>query len=609
VKKRKIELLSPARDLECGFAAIDHGADAVYIGGPKFGARAAAGNSMVDLARLADYAHSYDARVYLTLNTILFDHEIEDAVRLTWDAYHAGVDALIIQDMGLLECDLPPLPLHASTQTNNQKQEKVIFLEKVGFKQIVLARELNLSQIREIYNQTSVTLEFFIHGALCVCYSGQCYMSHFATGRSGNRGDCTQMCRHQYTLTDSLGKIIEKDKYLLSLRDLNLTQNLEQLIDAGISSFKIEGRLKGPEYVKNITSHYRKEFDKILSKREDLEASSAGKSSPGFEPDPEKSFNRFFTQYKLTPYNNTLVNLNTPKSIGQKIGKVIVSNNDFLKIETSLPIANGDGLCFFDNHSELKGFRVNKIEGNIIYPLPKLKIELNTILYRNKDSEFENQLEKSHSCRKIRVQMVLKETENGIVLQIQDEQDNIVNSEIQLDKVYAKDSEQQVEVLKHHLTKFGNTIFAAESVSIQFKDSLFIPGKIINELRRKALDGLIKKRLALYTRTVSKIEPNNFPFPYKNISYSENIANSMSEQFYRRHGISIIEKAFELKEKKHGQLLMSTKYCIRQELGICWIDDPEIISQKNTSLFIEDKTGRYKLEFECNKCEMRIYST
>jgi collagenase-like PrtC family protease len=609
VKKRKIELLSPARDLECGIAAIDHGADAVYIGGPKFGARIAAGNSFEDIARLTEYAHLFDCRVYLTLNTILFDHELEEAVKITWDAYLAGIDALIIQDMGLLECDIPPLPLHASTQTNNKTPEKVVFLEKAGFKQIVLARELNLGEIREIHNQVSTTLEFFIYGSLCVSYSGQCYISHYATGRSGNRGDCAQMCRHRYTLKDSQGNIIEKDKYLLSLKDLNLTQYIEQLIDAGISSFKIEGRLKGPEYVKNITAHYRKEIDAVLTNRSDLVASSSGISIPAFDPNPEKSFNRFFTSYNLKPGNSDYSNITSPKSIGQKIGEVTGSTNDSIHVQTNFPLANGDGLCFFDINGELNGFRVNKVEGDNIFSLPKIKIEPGTLLYRNKDVGFEKLIEKSHSCRKIRVDFILNETENGIALQLTDKQGNIVKTETGLDKVTAKEPEKQMQIINHHLSKLGKDIYSAGSITIRFNKPLFIPGKILNELRRKGIDELTKKRITQYIREETKIEPNSYAYPQKNVSYEENISNHKAEQFYRRHGVESITKAYELQARMTGQLLMTTKYCIRKELELCLINNPEFLDLGDGSLFIEDNTGKYRIEFECKKCEMKVYST
>jgi collagenase-like PrtC family protease len=609
VKKRKIELLSPARDLECGIAAIDHGADAVYIGGPKFGARTAVGNSIEDIARLVEYAHLFGSRVYLALNTILFDHELDEAVKLTWDAYHSGIDALIIQDMGLLECDLPPLHLHASTQTNNQTPEKVVFLEKVGFQQIVLARELTLQQICEINAQTSAVLEFFVHGSLCVCYSGQCYMSHYATGRSGNRGDCTQMCRHQYTLTDYQGKIIEKDKYLLSLKDLNLTQNIEQLIDAGISSFKIEGRLKGPEYVKNITAHYRKEIDAILVNRPDLRTSSCGISFPAFGPNPEKSFNRFFTSYNLGPDNTNLSNILTPKSMGQKIGKVIRSDNGSIIFDSLFSIENGDGLCFFDKNGVLNGFRVNKVEGNKIFPMPKMKIKPNTILYRNKDVGFENEVEKSRSCRKIGVKMTLDETKEGIVLQLFDDEGYVVKLDTKINKEHAKEPEKQVQLIKDQLSKIGNYIFRADFIAIHFNKPLFIPGKVLSELKRKAFDELTKKRLAQYIREEIKIEPNSYPYHQKKVSYEENISNNKAEQFYRRHGFTNFTKAYELQAKMPCQLLMTTKHCIRKELDLCLLCNPGGSAQKNNSLFIEDNTGKYQIEFDCKRCEMKIYST
>jgi hypothetical protein len=433
-------------------------------------------------------------------------------------------------------------------------------------------------------------------------------MSHYATGRSANRGECAQMCRHLYTLTDSNGKTLAKDKYLLSLKDLNMTHNLEQLIDAGISSFKIEGRLKGPEYVKNITAHYRKEIDNILSNRNDLAASSIGVSKPGFASDPEKSFNRLFTSYNLNSDKNSLANIHTPKSVGQKIGEVIASDNNTIQIDTNRPLVNGDGLCFFNDLGELQGFRVNKVEGNKIFPLPKVKIDANTILYRNKDIGFEKLVENSQSCRKIRVEIILEETEEGIALTMKDEQGIEVEQVTILDKIPAKEPEKQEAIIRQNLSKLGDGIFIAVSIHIQFKSPLFIPGKIISELRRNTAQELTKLRTAQYLRGEVKIELNSYPYPQKEVLYEENISNSKAGQFYKRHGVEKLDKAYELQQAIPGQLLMTTKYCIRKELGLCLIDNAEYSIQKNTSLFIEDNTGKYRIEFDCKKCEMKIYS-
>lgn len=607
--QRKIELLSPARNIECGKAAIDHGADAVYIGTTKYGARTGAENSINDIQQLTNYAHLFGARVYLAINTILFEEEINDAVKLSWEGYHAGVDALIIQDMGLLECNLPPIPLHASTQTNNRTIEKVSFLEKVGFSQVVLARELNFNQIEEIHKNTGVALEFFIHGALCTSYSGQCYMSYYATGRSGNRGECSQMCRHKYSLFDSKNNLIVKDKYLLSLKDLNQSRNIESLIDSGISSFKIEGRLKGTEYVKNITAYYRKKIDAVISRRPDLTTSSFGKSFINFEPKPEKTFCRFFTSYFVNNEGSELANINSPKSVGEKIGLVTESESNWLIIDSGCLISNGDGLCYFNDKNELCGFRVNNTDGEKIFPFPVVSVPKETIIYRNSDIKFNDLLNKSNDCRKIRVNIKLSETECGIKLQIIDEQGIIIEIEKETVKQPANNPEKQITIIKQQLGKLGDSIFIADIIDLNFSKLLFIPSKLISDIRREAILQLNQKRLDQYSRQDRKTEPNSFPYPFKSATYEENIANSFAEKFYKRHGVEITEKAFELLPKRTGtgQLLMTTKYCLRKELKICLIDKKNQYVN-DTALYIVDNTGRYRVEFDCKLCEMKIFS-
>ncbi len=390
---RKIELLAPAKNLVCGISAINHGADAVYIGGPQFGARAAACNSLVDIEKLVAHAHQFGAKVYVALNTVFDDRELELAVQLCHQLYGIGVDALIIQDVGLLESDLPPISLHSSTQMNNRTVDKVRFLEKVGFQQVVLARELSLSQIKEIRAATSVPLEFFIHGALCVSYSGQCYISEVMAGRSANRGECAQFCRHKFTLKDGQGKILAKDRYLLSLKDLNLSAHLGALIDAGISSFKIEGRLKDENYVKNVTAYYRQALDKIIDEDGGLQRSSSGRCSFGFIPDPSKSFNRGQTDYFLTDQRNRPGAIESPKSTGQRLGKVEHAEKRFFVLETGEEINNGDGLCFFDPEKGLVGIKVNRVENGKIYPKDPVVLPIGLTVYRNSDTAFNKMLD------------------------------------------------------------------------------------------------------------------------------------------------------------------------------------------------------------------------
>ena len=378
-----LELLAPARDLACGIAAIDHGADAVYIGGPSFSARAAAGNSLADIESLVTYAHQYAARVYIALNTLLTDTELDEAAAFARAVWNVGADALIIQDMGLLECDLPPIPLHASTQTDNRTRDKVRFLEKVGFRQVVLARELSLQQIREIRRSTTVALECFVHGALCVSCSGQCYMSEMVTGRSANRGECAQFCRHAWTLKDAGGAVLAKDRYFLSLKDLDLSARIADLVAAGVRSSKIEGRLKDERYVKNVTAAYRLILDDLLQADSDLCRTSSGKCTFSFQPDTSRSFNRGKTEYFLMNPRSRPASIYTPKAIGQELGAVVEVDRNSFTLDSEEKLANGDGLCFFDAHDQLIGLKANRVEGRRIFPKDPVSPSPGTLIYRN----------------------------------------------------------------------------------------------------------------------------------------------------------------------------------------------------------------------------------
>ena len=443
--ERKIELLSPAKNLECGIEAINHGADAVYIGASKFGARSAAVNSMQDIEQLSTYAHKFNAHVYVAVNTILKDNELDDAQSLIWDLYHAGADAIIIQDMGILQLDLPPIALHASTQTDNRTVEKVQFLEKAGFSQIVLARELNLEQIRNITSQVHVPIEVFVHGALCVSYSGQCYISQAMCGRSANRGECAQYCRLPYDLLDADGKIIAKNKHLLSLKDLNLSNHLQELLDAGVSSFKIEGRLKDVSYVKNVTAYYRQQLDKILSQSKEYKKSSSGKITYTFEPNLEKSFHRGSTSYFLKGRNLDMTSFDTPKSKGEYIGKPKEISKNFIVLNSLLEFHNGDGFCFLDEQGEFCGFRANKVDGNRLYPTEMPVISKNTDIYRNLDINFTQNLSKKTAERKMAVDVLFSETKSGFLLQIKDEDNHVINYDCPTNKELAKNKEKADE--------------------------------------------------------------------------------------------------------------------------------------------------------------------
>lgn len=600
--KRHIELLAPAKDLESGRAAINHGADAVYVGAPKFGARAAAGNSLNDIAKLIQYAHRYWAKVYVALNTILFDDELDEAQAIVRSLSEAGADALIIQDMGLLELDLPPIPLFASTQTYNYSLEKIQFLEKVGFQRVILARELSLKQLKEIRADTTIDLEFFIHGALCVSFSGQCYLSQATQGRSANRGACAQPCRLPYTLSDSSGKILAKDKYLLSLKDLNLSEYLRDLIDAGVSSFKIEGRLKDVNYVKNITAFYRQRIDEILKTDSSLSSASSGRTMFAFQPDPSRTFNRGFTDHFIRRWNKDILSSHTPKSVGACLGKAGKTRRDHFLLETTEALHNGDGICFFDQQEVLCGTNINKVERNKIYPSELKGIEEGTMIYRNYDHRFAKTLQENKTKRLINVKMQFEETESGFVLSIVDD-DNVKVSVVQkVEKTPAKKLAAAEETVRRQLMKLGDSIFVSERLDIIWSQPYFIPVSVCNELRREAIAQLEEKRMKRFPQHHSSIIPNSEPYPTTHLDYSANVANKKSESFYRKHGVETIESAFELQPEKPGAVLMTMKHCLRFQYGLCagqGIADAD-------PLFLQEAKNTYRLEFDCEACQMKI---
>jgi Collagenase and related proteases len=599
--KRHIELLAPAKNLESGRAALNHGADAVYIGAPKFGARAAAGNSLNDIAKLIQYAHRYWAKVYVALNTILFDDELDEALAIVRSLSEAGADALIIQDMGLLELDLPAIPLFASTQTHNYSLEKIQFLEKVGFQRVILARELSLKQLKEIRTNTTIDLEFFIHGALCVSFSGQCYLSQATQGRSANRGACAQPCRLPYTLTDSSGKILAKDKYLLSLKDLNLSEYLRDLIDAGVSSFKIEGRLKDMNYVKNVTAFYRQRIDEILETDSSLSCASSGRTMLAFQPDPSRTFNRGFTDHFIRRRNKDILSSHTPKSIGACLGKAGKIQRDHFLLETTETLHNGDGICFFDQQEVLCGTNINKVEKNKIYPSELEGIEEGTMIYRNFDQQFAKTLQENKTKRLINVKMQFEETENGFELSIVDEDDVKVSVIQKIEKIPAKNLAAAEETVRRQLMKLGDSIFISERLDIIWSQPYFIPVSICNKLRREAIAQLEEKRMKRFPQHHSNIIPNSEPYPTTQLDYSANVANKKSESFYRRHGVEIIEPAFELQHRKRATV-MTMKHCLRFQYGLCagqGIADAD-------PLFLQDAKNSYRLEFDCEACQMKV---
>jgi len=592
-----IELLAPAKDLFCGIAAIEHGADAVYIGAPRFSARAAAANSLEDIGTLINFAHQFHARVYIALNTVLGDDELDEAVKMIHHFHELGADAIIIQDMGLLECDLPPIPLHASTQVNNRTVEKVHFLEKVGFQQVVLARELSLAEIERISQQTSIALECFVHGALCVSYSGQCYISEVMAGRSANRGNCAQFCRHKFTLKDATGKIIEKDKHLLSLKDLNLSKHLRSLITAGIRSFKIEGRLKDSNYVKNITALYRQQLDLIIDVDASLKRASSGRCNFSFMPDAEKSFNRGETQYFLQDRRNRPASIDTPKSIGKKLGRVGDVGRDSVDIVSDQTLHNGDGLCYFDQQNNLVGFSINRVEGKRIYPHKNVAPAKGTLMYRNHDVRFNRLVAVSEKCRKVDVKVLISQTETGLSFLVTDEDKIKTTCTVDVEKVLAKNPELTHEALRRQAGKSGETIFNVVSIVVEINPTFFYPPTKVKELRRRAFDAHQQKRVEECTLFEVGIEPNNEKWPGGENSYLNNILNSRAESFYLRHGAVIANG------KDEPVKLMSCKYCIKAQLGFC----PEMNGEKGQyqePLSLGDKAGDYNLSFNCKNCEM-----
>lgn len=604
IKPRKIELLAPAKNFECGIEAVKHGADAVYIGAPQFSARSAAGNTVDDIKSLAEYAHLFGAKIYVALNTILGDKELEDARKLIWQLYNdARIDALIIQDMGITMLDLPPIPLHASTQVDNRSIDKIKFLEQAGFTQVVLARELTSLQINEIAAQTNVTLEAFIHGALCVSYSGQCYLSQAISGRSANRGECAQYCRLPYSLMDSEGTVISTDKHLLSMKDLNLSADLENLIDAGVSSLKIEGRLKDVSYVKNTVAHYRSKLDEIINRRPEYLRASSGHSTYTFTPDINKSFNRGYTDYFLNGRKTNIWSVDSPKSIGEPVGKVTEVTTRFFKLNSNFTLANGDGLCFFNTKKELEGFQVNNVDGDKIFPSRLPQIKRGTFIYRNHDHEFEKLLQRNSAKRKIDISINLKEIPFGFSLEAIDEDDTQVVLNFEYKKETAK--KDQTENIRNNLSKTGTTIFNVQSVNLELSQSYFIPSSVISDWRRQLTDRLIAMRVINYRQPIVKHKQTFHPFPVGKITYLGNVMNESSKQFYTQHKAQVVEIAFE-RNPQESVPLMFTRHCIKFALGWC-VKENKVKHKYKEPFYLLYNNTRLRLDFDCKLCEMRVY--
>ncbi len=603
ITMKKIELLSPAKDLVTGLAAFDFGADAVYIGGPSFGAREKAVNTIADIAKLCDHAALFGGKVYVTLNTLLHDSELDEAQRIVEECYDAGVDALIVQDMSLLRLDLPPIALHASTQCHNTTPEKVRFLEKCGFSQVVLARELTLEQIREIHAATEVPLEFFIHGALCVSYSGQCYLSHFLGNRSANRGACAQPCRLPWTLYDNKGKIIAKDKHLLSLKDLNNSHNLEELINAGISSFKIEGRMKDVDYVKNITAYYRTLLDEILSRRNDLQPASQGHCSFSFVPNPEIAFNRGFTDHFIHGRQKNIFEPRTPKNKGQLLGKVTHVNHNSLIINTSQELHSGDGLCYFDEHEELKGFLINEANGGCVTPNEMPRIAVGTEIYRNFHRLWEKEISQAKGNRKIDISLELSDNDEGLIFIAYLPDNQQVSISYKTEKILANNTLKATENTLKKISQWGDTIFNIIDIKLNCSQVYFIPTSILGEMKRLLLQRLTQHLITQHhdNRECRRQEEKDFPYPSKTLDFRGNVINEKAKIFYQDHGVDDIAWGAE-KEQPPGQVaLMTCRHCLRFAFGLC-----SKVTGDASPLVLENDKGRFQLTFDCQRCEMSV---
>jgi 23S rRNA 5-hydroxycytidine C2501 synthase len=599
----RIELLAPAKNLECGIAAIDCGADAVYIGPERFGAREQAGNSLQDIEKLVRHAHKFWAGVYATVNTVLRDDEIPLALDLIHRLYESGVDGLIVQDPGLLECDLPPIPLIASTQMNNDTPERVLFLENTGFKRVILARELGLSEIRKIRSATSIDLETFIHGALCVSASGRCYMSYAIGGRSGNRGQCGQPCRLPYSLTDENGQNLGT-RHWLSLRDLNLSAHIADLLDAGITCFKIEGRLKDKAYVMNVTRYYREAIDRILEGKA-LRKASSGIAVDSFVPDPEKTYNRGYTAYFLNGRQPKTGSPDTPKFIGEPLGAAVSVSRERFEISTSMRLSPGDGFSFFDRDGTLQGSFVNRVEGKIVFPDRIHGLEKGAFVYRNHDHVFIRNIEKSRIRRKIRVEMKLESTPEGLKLSVRDEDGIEAVHAVAIEKKPAEKKELAERTLNKQLTSMGDSDFICSRLDLNMDEIPFIPVSVLNGFRREILRQLAEIRIQNRPHEERRIRPNDIPFPENEITFTGNVLNVKAADFYRRHGVRRIEPAAESGLDMKGKKVMTSRYCLRYETGKCAGKTGSI--KPHTPWTLTDRDGRrFRVCFDCQNCRMEI---
>ena len=601
-QSRRIELLAPAKNVETGIAAINHGADAVYIGAVQFGARQAAGNSVEDIKRLVEYAHLFGAKVYVTLNTIIYDEEVAAVEQLVAELYDAGVDALIVQDMGIAKMNIPPIPLHASTQMDNRSVGKAKFLAGIGFPRIVLARELSLKEIRAIHDAVPETeLEVFVHGALCVSYSGQCYASQHCFDRSANRGACAQFCRLSFDMVDAEGEVIAKGKHLLSLKDMNRSGYVEQMLDAGVTSFKIEGRLKDISYVKNITAYYRKKLDEVFARRPEYVRASYGSCYPQFTPSPEKSFSRGFTDYMLHGDKEGMTSFDTPKSKGEYMGRVKFVSRNFFTF-TGKEFNNGDGACFIASDGRLKGFHINRVEGNRIFPQTMPLVESGDELYRNYDCDFERQLSRPDAPRRMRIDLSFGETADGFVLHGKDESGMECSVSTAFEKQEARTS-QHDNIVKQ-LGKWGNTPFEVGDVRVEFSNEWFVPSSLLSDMRRSLCEALVGKHIKDYGREDMHLLDNAIPFVTEELDYKGNVSNSYAEAFYKQHGVKTILPAFE-KQPVSAAAVMFCKHCIKYSMGWC-TKNGERHPYKEPFYIVSGDGKRFRLLFDCKECIMKV---
>lgn len=620
---RKLELLAPAKDLKCGIAAIDCGADAVYIGAARFGARQAVGNSIDDINELCEYAHKFGCKVYVTVNTIIYDNELEDTQKLLNELGRIGVDAILVQDMGITKLQLPQnVALHASTQTDNRSAEKVEWLARHNFDRVVLARELSLEEIRNIHRRVPQTeLEVFVHGALCVSFSGVCYASEYCFGRSANRGACAQFCRMKFDLADKDGNEIINQAHLLSLKDMCRIDSLELLADAGVTSFKIEGRLKDINYVRNVTAAYSNQLNEIISRRgSEYERASSGVCDIRFTPNLNKTFNRGFTDYFLNGRTSDLASFYTPKAMGEYVGKVKEIRGNSFNVAGTTSFANGDGLCFINSNNELEGFRINRAEGNRLFPLRMPRgLRKGIALYRNSDQLFEKELNGDNGQRKLGIRINIKASAEGLHIEAKT-CDEKLHINLQKDISLEKAQKSQVDNIKRQISKFGNTIFTVEDVIVEPTDfPWFIPNSILAEIRRQATDELMGRLSEMSenqkdTKTKDQAQqlPDNGKVSFHSISsyqhpYMYNIANILAHSFYEQEGMSDITPAFEIR-KPSSPLVMQCRYCLRHELGQCKKSHKQSGLLKEP-LHLRLADGRtFRLEFDCKKCQMNIYA-